>query len=67
MFGPDILVTPVLDHNAHTVDAYIPPSTVWYDLWSGEEETNIGVTEIETSIYQISAHVKAGSIVPTLV
>ena len=71
MFGPDILVTPVLNVNEHVTTAYIPPlhggDVGWYDLWSGAEEHRSGVTELETTTYQISTHVKAGSIIPMLV
>ena len=71
MFGPDILVTPVLNVNEHVTTAYIPPlhggDVGWYDLWSGAEEHSSGVTDLETTTYQISAHVKAGSIIPMLV
>ena len=72
MFGPDILVTPVLDEaDEHVIEAYIPPSyggnEGWYELWSGAEQTDMGVTQLETTIYQISAHLKAGRIIPTLV
>ena len=71
MFGPDILVTPVLNVNEHVTTAYIPPlhggDVGWYDLWSGAEEHRSGVTDLETTTYQISTHVKAGSIIPMLV
>ena len=71
MFGPDILVTPVLNANEHVTTAYIPPlhggDVGWYDLWSGAEEHRSGVTDLETTTYQISTHVKAGSIIPMLV
>ena len=71
MFGPDILVTPVLNVNEHVTTAYIPPlhggDVGWYDLWSGAEEHRSGVTDLETTTYQISTHIKAGSIIPMLV
>ena len=71
MFGPDILVTPVLNEDEHVTSAYIPQlhgeDVGWYDLWSGAEEHKMGVTELETTSYQISARLKAGSIIPTLV
>ena len=71
MFGPYILVTPVLNEDEHITNAYIPElhggDVNWYDLWSGAEEQKSGVAELETTTYQISAHIKAGSIVPILV
>ena len=71
MFGPNILVTPVLNENEHVTEAYIPQmyggDVGWYDLWSGAEEFKTGVAELETTTYQILAHVKAGSIIPMLV
>ena len=71
MFGPYILVTPVLNEDEYVTNAYIPQlyggDVNWYDLWSGAEEHKRGVTELETTTYQISAHIKAGGIVPALV
>ena len=35
MFGPSILVSPVLQANASRRTLYLPESAVWYDFWTG--------------------------------
>ncbi len=36
MFGPDLLVAPVLHHGARERDVYLPDGAIWRDAWSGE-------------------------------
>ncbi len=36
MFGPSILVTPVLQGDASHRTLYLPDSPAWYDFWTGE-------------------------------
>ncbi len=35
LLGPDLMVAPVLDRGAETVDVYFPEGESWTDLWSG--------------------------------
>jgi alpha-glucosidase (family GH31 glycosyl hydrolase) len=35
LFGPSILVAPVMDKNVTSLDVTLPGRGVWYDLWSG--------------------------------
>ncbi|HVL19622.1 MAG TPA: alpha-glucosidase, partial [Amaricoccus sp.] len=35
LLGPDLLVAPVLDRGAETVDVYFPEGDTWTGLWSG--------------------------------
>lgn len=37
LLGPDLLVAPVLDRDARTVDVYFPQGAAWTDLWSGAQ------------------------------
>lgn len=41
MFGDSLLVTPVVQQGASTVEAYVPAG-LWYNLWSGEVVTAEG-------------------------
>jgi alpha-D-xyloside xylohydrolase len=36
MFGPDLLVAPVLEEGARSRRVYLPAGTEWRDAWSGE-------------------------------
>jgi alpha-D-xyloside xylohydrolase len=36
MFGPDLLVAPVLLEGARARDVYLPAGTTWKDAWSGQ-------------------------------
>ena len=35
MFGPDLLVAPVLYEGAYTREVYLPDGCTWTDGWSG--------------------------------
>lgn len=37
MFGPDILVAPVLQYEARKRDVYLPAGTGWTDAWTDEK------------------------------
>ena len=36
MFGPDILVAPVLEQGATSRSVYLPAGAGWYEAWTGE-------------------------------
>ena len=68
MFGESILVAPVLDSEATTLDVYFPRGS-WYELWSGLNYYNTASRrqKIEALLYQIPAYIRGGAILPTLV
>jgi len=37
LFGPDLMVAPVLDKGADAVEVYFPVGDAWIDLWTGAE------------------------------
>jgi alpha-glucosidase len=39
---PDLLVAPVLDNGADTVDVYFPVGDAWVDLWTGTDAGSLG-------------------------
>jgi len=45
MLGPDLMVAPVLDKGAATVQVYFPAGSAWIDLWSGAEVGKAGKWE----------------------
>ncbi len=64
LFGPAILVSPVLREHATQRAVYLPAGTAWYDFWTGERTT--GGVEIQASapLDRIPLDVRAGSILP---
>ena len=64
MFGPALLVSPVLKANATRRSVYLPASPKWYNFWTGE--TTAGGQEIDADapLDRIPLYVRAGSILP---
>lgn len=64
MFGPDLLVSPVVTEHATSRTAYLPGGTEWIDFWTGERKQG-GATVIEPApLDRIPLEVRAGSILP---
>jgi alpha-D-xyloside xylohydrolase len=64
MFGPAILVNPVLKQDATHRTIYLPDAPVWYDFWSGAALKGSQEIEAEAPLDRIPLYVRAGSIVP---
>jgi len=64
MFGPAILVNPVLKANATKRSVYLPPSPAWYDFWTGESTAGGKEIEAEAPLDRMPLYVRAGSILP---
>ncbi|KAJ8280469.1 hypothetical protein GJAV_G00054930 [Gymnothorax javanicus] len=65
LWGPNLLITPVLDPNQDRVSAYIPDA-VWYDY---ETEERLQVRKQHYSMYlpadKLGLHIRGGAILPT--
>ena len=64
MFGPSILVSPVLEADASRRTLYLPDSPAWYDFWTGASQTGGRETESIAPLDRIPLFVRAGSILP---
>jgi alpha-D-xyloside xylohydrolase len=64
MFGPALLVNPVLEAGATTRRVYLPANTAWYDFWTGEKLTGGRHIEAAAPLERIPLYVRAGSILP---
>lgn len=65
MFGPSILVAPVLAPGVKTWDVYLPENKAgWYNFWTGTKTVGGQTINTAAPIDQIPLFVKAGSIVP---
>lgn len=68
LIGSDILVSPVVDKGAVSVDAQFPPG-IWYD-WYGDHQTlkNIGAVfdaTLDAPLTHIPVYIRGGSVVVT--
>ena len=69
LFGPDMLVAPVLDQNLSR-PVYLPtngdPSLTWLNYWTGES-TNGGTTIIaDAPLDVIPVYIRAGAVLPKI-
>lgn len=68
LFGPAILVSPVLKPGETTRSLYLPESqpvrTEWFDFWTGEPFAGGQTIQADASLDRIPLYVRAGSIVP---
>jgi alpha-D-xyloside xylohydrolase len=64
MFGPALLVNPVLKANATRRSVYLPASPKWYDFWTGDTTTGGQEIEADAPLDRMPLYVRAGSIVP---
>jgi alpha-D-xyloside xylohydrolase len=64
LFGPAILVSPVLREHAVSRTVYLPAGASWYDFWTGKQTA--GGTEVTAAapLDRIPLNVRAGSILP---
>jgi len=63
MFGPALLVNPVLKANATHRSVYLPASS-WYDFWTGASVQGGKEIEAEAPLDRMPLYVRAGSILP---
>jgi alpha-D-xyloside xylohydrolase len=64
MFGPDLMVSPVLKENATARSVYLPESPGWYDFWTGASTKGSQDIQAEAPPDRIPVYVRAGSILP---
>ena len=64
MFGPALLVAPVVVQGATTRDVYLPTGTDWYNYWTNEKLHGGQTITVKAPIDTIPLFVKAGSILP---
>jgi alpha-D-xyloside xylohydrolase len=64
MFGPALLVNPVLQSDATRRSLYLPDAPVWYDFWTGASQPGSREIDAEAPLDRIPLYVRAGSILP---
>jgi alpha-D-xyloside xylohydrolase len=64
MFGPALLVNPVLKANVTHRNVYLPASPRWYDFWTGDSTEGGKEIEANAPLDRMPIYVRAGSILP---
>jgi alpha-D-xyloside xylohydrolase len=64
MFGPAILVNPVLKADATRRSVYLPAAAAWYDFWTGKLLNGSQEIEADAPLERLPLFVRAGSILP---
>ncbi|AYD48003.1 glycoside hydrolase family 31 protein [Arachidicoccus soli] len=64
MFGQSFLVAPVIEPGVTARKVYLPKSTQWYDLWTGQQFNGGQTINAAAPQDKIPVFVRAGSILP---
>jgi alpha-D-xyloside xylohydrolase len=64
MFGPDLLVAPVLDHRATGRSVYLPDRAQWTNAWTGEPEACGTAVMADAPLEQIPLFLRDGANLP---
>jgi alpha-D-xyloside xylohydrolase len=64
MFGPALLVAPVVEQGRTTREVYLPAGTDWYNFWTNERLKGGQTVTVAAPIDVLPLFVRAGSIVP---
>jgi alpha-D-xyloside xylohydrolase len=64
LFGPAILVCPVIQSNVTTRAVYLPAGTSWFDFWTGKNYSGGQKIAAAAPIQTEPLFVRAGSIIP---
>jgi alpha-D-xyloside xylohydrolase len=61
MFGPDLLVAPVLEAGAQSRKVYLPVNTLWKDAWTGQQYEGGQLIDVPVRIQTMPLFLKANS------
>lgn len=64
MFGPALLVAPVVQAKTQARTVYLPGKDAWYDFWTGARQQGGQVVVAKADLATIPVYVRAGSILP---
>jgi alpha-D-xyloside xylohydrolase len=60
MFGPDVLVAPVITYGAREREVYLPAGASWMDAWTGESVKENGWTTALAPLLRIPVYLRQG-------
>lgn len=58
LFGPDVLVAPVLEEGARERPVYLPAGATWIDAWSGEKREGGQTIQADAPLHRIPLYVR---------
>jgi alpha-D-xyloside xylohydrolase len=61
MFGPDIMVAPILSEGARSRSLYVPSGDAWRDAWTGDEVAGGTMFEAAAPLERIPVYLREGS------
>lgn len=64
LFGPDLLVAPVLEAGAREWSVYLPAGAVWQDAWTGEQYAGGRSVTVDAPIERIPLFLRDGARLP---
>jgi alpha-D-xyloside xylohydrolase len=64
MFGPDLLVCPVYTYHARTREVYLPATSGWYDILTGQWYEGGKTITAEAPLEKIPVYAREGAILP---
>ena len=64
LFGPDLLVAPVLTEGARSREVYLPTGTSWTDAWSGQSFEGGQHIEVDAPLERIPLYLRANTRLP---
>ncbi len=64
MFGPDLLVAPVLYEGMHSRRVYLPAGTSWTDAWTGKASDGGQWIEAAAPLERVPLYLRGGAQLP---
>jgi alpha-D-xyloside xylohydrolase len=64
MFGPSLLIAPVVEQGMTTREVYLPAGADWYNYWTKQKYTGGQKITVDAPIDTLPIFVRAGSILP---
>jgi len=64
MFGPDLLVAPVLAEGTRSRQVYLPAGTTWRDAWTDEKLEGGGWIVTDAPLDKIPLYLREGRTLP---
>jgi alpha-D-xyloside xylohydrolase len=66
MFGPDLLVAPVLEPASERRSVYLPGGRTWIDVWTGAAVEGGNRVEVDTPIDRIPLFARTATLARTI-
>lgn len=64
MYGPSLMICPVVKPKMETRPVYLPKGADWYDFWTGKKVSGGQTIQANSPLDQEPIYVRAGSIIP---